>query len=165
MRGRPAQHPRTTASRALALAVLVAGLLGGCASMPGSAVDPDVAASASAAWAAHGSDDYAFTLTAECGERLLWGTYRVTVTGGTITDVVGLDETAVRIVGEGHDLAEEIPTLSELQARVLDTDADDVAEVSFDPATGYPASVLFDPMPQGTDDEECYVVTDYAPTG
>src|SRR4051794_30518464 len=131
MRGRPARRPRTTASGAFALAVLAVAPVGGltgCGSMPGSAVDPDVAVSASAAWAAEGSDDYAFTLTASCGERLLWGTYRVTVTGGAVTDVVGLDETAVRIVGEGHDLAEVVPTLGTLQTRILDTDADDVAE-------------------------------------
>jgi hypothetical protein len=162
MRGRLAQRPRTTASLALALAVLAAAGLTGCASGP--AVDPDVAVSASTAWAAAGSDDYAFTLTSSCGERLLLGTYRVTVTDGAISDVVGVDETGVRIVGEGHDLAAEIPTLSALQTRVLDTDADDVTEATFDPTTGYPASVTFDPNPQGIDDEECYVVTDYAPT-
>lgn len=163
MRGRQAQRPWTTASRALALAVL-ASSTAACASEAPPAVDPAVAVSASAAWAADGSDDYAFTLTSSCGERLLVGSFRVTVTDGTVTDVVGVDETGVRIVGEGHDLAGEIPTLDELQARVLDTDADDVTEATFDPATGYPASVTFDPEPQAIDDEECYVVTDYAPT-
>jgi hypothetical protein len=167
MRGRLAQRPRTTASRALALAVLAvpaSAALSACASGAGPAVDPAVAVSASTAWAAAGSDDYAFTLTSSCGERLLIGTYRVTVTDGTITEVVGVDETGVRIAGEGHDLASQIPTLDELQVRVLDTDADDVTEATFDPSTGYPASVTFDPEPQAIDDEECYVVTDYAPT-
>jgi len=167
VRGRPAQRPRTTASRALALAVLavpVAASLAACASSEGSAVEPATAASASAAWAAAGADDYAYTLTSSCGERFLYGTYRVTVTGGEITDVVGLDETAERLVGEGRDLSEDIPTLAELQVRVLDTDKDDVSEVSFDPTTGFPASVTFDPEPRAVDDEECYVVTDYAPT-
>ena len=149
---------------AVPLTAVVGGALVGCARDGGSAVDPAVAASASAAWAAAGTDDYAYTLTSSCGERFLYGTYRVTVTGGEITDVVGLDETAQRLVAEGHDLTEDIPTLAQLQVRVLDTDKDDVAEVSFDPSTGYPASVTFDPNPRGVDDEECYVVTDYAPT-
>lgn len=135
-----------------------------CARDGGDAVDPVVAASASAAWAAASTDDYAYTLTSSCGERLLYGAYRVTVTGGRVTDVVALDDIAHRLLGEGHDLTDAIPTLDELLVRVLDTDRGDVVGVSFDPTTGYPASVTFDPEPRAVDDEECYVVTDYAPT-
>lgn len=120
------------------------------------------AAEAAERWSDGGVDSYTYALTSSCGERLLIGSYRVTVTDGDVTAVEGLDEVGRRIAGEGHDLTEEVPTIAGLLDRVVAADASTVPEVTFDDA-GVPTAVTFDPSP-GIDDEECYTVADVEPT-
>ncbi|NKY40838.1 DUF6174 domain-containing protein [Cellulomonas septica] len=140
--------------------VLVA-VLSGCGDEPPSGPVPG-AAEARERWADGGVDSYAFALTSSCGERLLIGSYRVTVTDGAVTAVEGLDEVGRRIAGEAQDLTAEIPTIDTLLDRVVDADASTVPEATFDDG-GVPTAVTFDPSP-GIDDEECYTVADVQPT-
>ncbi|WP_124343215.1 DUF6174 domain-containing protein [Cellulomonas algicola] len=140
--------------------VLVAGL-GGCGDgIPAGPVPG--AAEAAERWADGGVDSYAYSLTSSCGERLLIGSYRVTVTDGAVTAVEGLDEVGRRIAGEAQDLVSAVPTIAALLDRVVDADASTVPEATFDDA-GVPTAVTFDPSP-GVDDEECYAVADVEPT-
>ena len=155
---RPYARPvLTTRLAAVAVGVLVATVLPGCGR---SGLSPE-AVEASARWDAGDLlDAYAFTLTSSCGERLLLGTYRVTVVHGDVTDVTGLDDVGVRIARMGQDLTRLVPTVGGLLDRIARDDADDVAEVTFDADSGVPTSVTFDPRRDTADDEECYTVAD-----
>lgn len=141
-------------------ACALVGGLSGCGDDAPSGPVPG-AAEAAERWADGGVDSYAFALTSSCGERLLIGSYRVTVTDGDVTAVEGLDEVGRRIAGEGHDLPTEVPTVAALLDRVVAADASTVPEATFDDA-GVPTAVTFDPSP-GIDDEECYTVADVEP--
>ncbi|QHT57988.1 hypothetical protein GXP71_19145 [Cellulomonas sp. H30R-01] len=150
---------RATKRWAVGAVVLVA-TLGGCSGTEQPGPVPG-AAEAAERWTGGGVDSYAFSLTSSCGERLLVGSYRVTVTDGAVTAVEGLDEVGRRIAGEAQDLAAQVPTIDTLLDRVVDADASTVPEATFDDA-GVPTAVTFDPSP-GIDDEECYTVADVDP--
>lgn len=144
-------------TRIVALGALVVLLTAGCAggddAVPGAADARDV-------WADRGPASYSFTLTSECGERALIGTYAVTVTDEAVSGVEPLDEVA----GWSMPAAQEyVPTIAELLERIVDAPGE-VREAAFDD-DGVPTHVFFDPMPDGIDDEECYDLTDVRPAG
>ena len=144
-------------ARAGATAVVVAGLLVGCAAdgpIPGATDARDT-------WAQHGPTSYAYTLTAGCGERALTGTYRVTVTDGEVSAVEPLDKTAEWSLPAA---AEHVPTVSELLDRIVALPAQQVPDVAF-AEDGVPTVVFLDNDPTAIDDEECYEISDVRPAG
>lgn len=120
------------------------------------------AAEAQRTWTSSGVDSYTVTMTSSCGERLMIGRFEVEVVDGSVTAVTGLDEPGRR-AAEVPALPEVVPTIAELLDRLVSVDPRQVLEASFDEATGIPTHVLFDPLPRGIDDEECYDLTDYTP--
>lgn len=122
----------------------------------------DGAAEAQRTWTSSGVDSYIVTMTSTCGERLMIGRFEVEVVDGSVTTVTGLDGPG-RVAAEVPALPEVVPTIAELLDRLVSADSKHVPEASFDDATGIPTHVLFDPVPNGIDDEECYDLTDFTP--
>jgi hypothetical protein len=99
---------------------------------------------------------------------------RVFVENGETLEYVALDETAERFSGAPS----EVPTLADLMEKVEDarftTDpvvVDDRAvyggsppevRVVTDPVDGHPVEIFIDWVPDAIDDEECYVISEYA---
>ncbi|AZP16052.1 DUF6174 domain-containing protein [Streptomyces aquilus] len=104
---------------------------------------------------------YTYTLTSSEGERSLIGRFRVTVRDGKVTEAVGLDDSARRVVERAPD---QVPTLGALlgalkQAR---SDGADTAEAEY-AADGHPERIFLDWDENAVDDEERYVVESYEP--
>jgi hypothetical protein len=94
------------------------------------------------------------------GERDYFGRMRVIVDGGEALEYVALDETAERFSGAPSD----VPTLADLIALVKEARSATEPEVTLvtDPQDGHPVEIFIDWAPDAMDDEECYVITDYA---
>ncbi|MFF7449324.1 MULTISPECIES: DUF6174 domain-containing protein [unclassified Streptomyces] len=104
---------------------------------------------------------YAYTLTSGEGERALIGTFRITVRDGEVTEAVGLDAGARRVV---RQLPGQVPTLGALLAELeqaRDDDAD-IAEARY-AADGHPTRIELDWDANAMDDEARYEIRDYAP--
>ncbi|HZF92528.1 DUF6174 domain-containing protein [Streptomyces sp.] len=104
---------------------------------------------------------YAYTLTSSGGERSLIGTYRVTVRDGEVTDAVGLDDSARRVV---RRLPGQIPAIGDL-LRELDRarqDGADRAEAEY-AGDGHPVRIALDWDADALDDEAEYVISAYEP--
>lgn len=141
------------------LGALVVLLTAGCtAGRDGAGLADD----AYAAWTAWGVSSYEYTLTSSCGERALHGAFGVTVVDRAVASVEPLDQTATDTLSWVPTAGEDVPTVSELLLRIIDA-PDEVRDAAFD-ADGVPTRVVFDPMPNATDDEECYELTDLQPT-
>lgn len=97
---------------------------------------------------------YEFTLTSSCGERGLLGDYRVTVRDELVRAVENLNDDYPY-----EPTFDEIPTLQDIVDLAESARPDVVIEYIVDD-TGVPRSLILDPVPNGTDDEECYEVTD-----
>ena len=155
--GVTAQPAPLPALRLCALGVVVALAATGCSGdgqVPGAADARDT-------WSERGLASYSYTLTSECGERALLGTFAVTVTDGAVSAVEPLDEAA----GWSMPAAEPyVPTIEALLDRIADLPAAEVPEATFDD-DGVPTRVLFDPVPDAIDDEECFDITDVRPLG
>lgn len=104
---------------------------------------------------------YRYTFTSTCGERMLVGTFEVTVEDGNVTDFRPLDQPAETFPGVAADL----PTLGDLQRKAQEAAGNDEPTVNFetDPEDGHPTLVEIDWLPNAIDDEECYAITSYAP--
>jgi uncharacterized protein DUF6174 len=101
--------------------------------------------------------DYAYTLTSECGERGLIGTFRVTVTDGRVA--------AFEAVSGGTDVRRsEVPTIGELldEAERAREDGADSVEVE-EAADGRPTRIDIDYITNAIDDEACYGISRYRP--
>lgn len=123
----------------------------------GNGLSADALQQAEQRWSDAGLDTYAFTLTSECGERALIGTFDIRVEAGAVADVEAVTDSATWVVDEQPEL---IPTVDDLFALLHDAaDADEVT-VSYDADLGYPTSIDIDWERAGIDDEECYTVTD-----
>ncbi|MEZ0446718.1 DUF6174 domain-containing protein [Cellulomonas sp. ICMP 17802] len=138
--------------RRLPAAVLCGVSLGitGCAS-------PAEPAPTSSAWAAHASQDYTYELASSCGERGGIGTFVVTVVDGKITAIEG------QSFESSSTLIAVTPTIDDLIDRIQDPTSG-AKDVTYDPVTGVPTWVEFDPDPRAVDDESCYAVRSYTPT-
>jgi hypothetical protein len=105
---------------------------------------------------------YSFVLDSTCGERALIGRFRIMVEQGRVTKVEGLDESAQRALEGGrNDIA---PTLRQL-LQELDSArraGAEVADITTDPADGYPTKITIDPAANSTDDESCYAITEFS---
>ena len=97
---------------------------------------------------------YTFTLTSSCGERGLLGDYRVTVRDEQVSAVENLDDDYPY-----EPKLDDVPTLQDIVDLAEAARPDAVIEYVVDD-TGVPQSLILDPVPNGTDDEECYEVTD-----
>ncbi|MBT8247246.1 MAG: hypothetical protein KJN73_05495 [Acidimicrobiia bacterium] len=108
--------------------------------------------------------DYSFVLDSSCGERTLIGRFAITVRDGRIAEVVAQDFSAEAALGAlGPD---GIPTLGELldelnTARLQNADQTDV---TFDPEDGHPIHIKIDWQTNVTDDEACYLISNYSAT-
>lgn len=108
------------------------------------------------------------------GERNYLGLMRVYVEDGVTLEYVALDDTAQRFSGS----PDEIPTLGDLLARVAEAEnatepvgpsrpgsspsgSLPVVQLTTDPVDGHPVRIHIDWVPEGVDDEECYVIDEY----
>jgi hypothetical protein len=161
----------------LAVALLASVLVAGCASVqPPSAppAAPSQVASASPspsstesppaqaiAWVEPAA--YTFTFESSCGERSLIGRFRVTVEQFRTVAFQGLDEAGRRYQGDPRSM----PTLSTLvkEAEAAKARGASRAEVTTDPADGHPVDVIIDMDANMIDEESCYRILDYVPSG
>jgi hypothetical protein len=101
--------------------------------------------------------DYLYTLDSGCGERSLYGTFRVTVRDGRVADW--------EPVGENYTpRSVEVPSIGGLldeaeQARESGADEVHVSEAD----DGRPTSIYIDYDTRAIDDEVCYRIRDYQP--
>ena len=102
---------------------------------------------------------YQYTLTSQCGERSLIGTWHVTVEDDVVTAAEPLAGTVWH--PETAEELEVVPTLADLLARAHRTGAAAPSELHVDPETGMPTEIAFEGDPQAIDDEECYRISDY----
>ncbi|MFI8239401.1 DUF6174 domain-containing protein [Streptomyces sp. NPDC085866] len=143
---------------ALPRLALMAGLVWATAACQGEADVDRTAQAESTAWKEPSA--YAYTLKSSGGERLLIGTFRVTVREGKAVRVVGLDEPGRRVVKRSP---RAVPTIGGLvkeleQAR---RDGADTAEAEYS-TTGYPLRITLDWSANAADDEAEYTISDYA---
>ena len=106
---------------------------------------------------------YSFTLSSQCGERALIGTFNVEVQGG---ETVGVEAVSGYFVEHPEAMPPSaVPTLNDLLAEAADArsrDADEV-RVVLDPIDGHPVSISIDWKTNTIDDEACYEITNYLP--
>ncbi len=115
-------------------------------------------------------EDYEFVLDSQCGERSDHGRYRIVVEGGEVVDVEAPEHREseqgplIDFVSEYRGPA---PTLSELaaEAEAAEAEGAEVVELTRDPVDGRPTRLDIDWMEEALDDEACFVVSDYSPTG
>lgn len=100
-------------------------------------------------------EDYSFTVQSWCGEQGFIGQYAVSVRGGSVTEAEALRQ------GWDEIPLEAVPGLAEMLDLVKDAAERGEAEVWVDP-DGVPRWLMLDPRPQSLDDENCFLVTDYA---
>ena len=149
---------------AIAAGVAGGALLSACASQPDSAATerPPVAATSTEiarteptppALPVAAPQDYRYVLTSSCGERGLLGDYDVVVLDGKVTSAESLNEDYPY-----RPDPSEVPTLVDLFAKAQSASSGAIVEFVLDEA-GLPKSLSLDPVPNGTDDEECYEVS------
>ncbi len=103
---------------------------------------------------------YDYTVRSSCGERLLIGTFKLTVVDGKVTEVTRSDADSV-------GKPENYPTLGDLldEYTTAKSKGAHVAKLETDPVDGHPTRIDLDPMQNAIDDEACYVISNYAPRG
>jgi uncharacterized protein DUF6174 len=140
-------------------AVLLAAL-GGCArSNGGGPANQAEAAAASVSWTEPAN--YAYVVDSSCGERLLIGRFRITVTNAQVSRVEPLDPDASRELM--LQLQNQVPTLGKMMADAEKARRAGAAKVDVrtDPADGHPTLIAIDHEANAVDDEECYAISDY----
>ena len=98
------------------------------------------------------------------GERLLIGRFRVEVENGAVVSVEALDGQAQSVTA--FITPEAVPTLAEILERVAEARRQNAYEVtlSTDPVDGHPTMVSIDWDFNTIDEEECYAISEYAPS-
>jgi hypothetical protein len=151
-----------TRRRSLPALALASVLLAGC-TWPFGQLGGTPASSSSAGQAAIWTEPaaYRYTFTSTCGERMLVGTFEVTVEDGSVTGFRAQDPPADAFPGTAADL----PTLGDIQRKAQEAAADDeaIVELERDLEDGHPTLVEIDWLPNAIDDEECYSITSYTP--
>lgn len=105
---------------------------------------------------------YTYTLESSEGERSLTGVFEVTVQDGEVTEAVGRDESARRVVKQ---LPGEVPTIGDLLAEAREAQKDDADTVDIDHMPdGRPIRISLDWDENAIDDEALYVISDYEQT-
>ncbi|GIH10137.1 hypothetical protein Rhe02_82040 [Rhizocola hellebori] len=103
--------------------------------------------------------NYEYTVASTCGERLLIGTFKMTVAQGKVTEVVRKDNTLPEVKPENYpslkDLLDEYLTAKKNGAHL--------AKLETDPADGHPTKIDLDPIKNAIDDEACYRISNYTP--
>lgn len=109
--------------------------------------------------------DYDFVLESGCGERTLLGSFSIEVRDHMVEAATALDESAeVMLASTGIDPVLTIRELVDEALGAQQSDAD-VATIAVDPSDGRPIRIDIDWKLDATDDEACYVITAYTPTG
>jgi hypothetical protein len=141
------------------LAMAAAFLLAGCTWPFGQLGGTQASHNQSTTWTEPAA--YRYTFTSTCGERMLVGTFEVTVEDGSVTAFRPLDAPAEAFPGTASDL----PTLGDLQRRAQEASANDeaIVDLETDPDDGHPTQIDIDWLPNAIDDEECYAITSYHP--
>lgn len=142
---------------ALPRLALMAGLVWATAACQGEAEVNRAARAESTAWKEPSA--YTYTLKSSGGERLLIGTFRVTVRKGKVARAVGMDEPGRAVVKRSPGA---VPTIGGLlkeleQAR---RDGADTAEAEYS-TTGRPLRITLDRSANAVDDEAEYAISDY----
>ena len=135
-------------------AVLAAVLVAGCA--PVTQPELDVSRQSD-----HGGqpDTYTYVLNSSCGERSLFGRFRIEAVDGSVAAVEGLDDTGRAFIDQyGEDEAPTIADLLDEAATARRRGADVVVvETTRD---GRPKRITIDGETEAYDDEACYVISD-----
>ncbi|MFF7969817.1 DUF6174 domain-containing protein [Streptomyces sp. NPDC007905] len=139
--------------------VLVAGLVWAVAGCRGESRSAGAGRAESTAWKEPSA--YTYTLESAGGERLVIGTFRVTVRDRRVARVVGLDEASRAVVRRSPAT---VPTIGELLKELAKArrDGADTAQAQYSTA-GYPLRITLDPSVNAVDDEAQYVISDYSP--
>lgn len=109
-------------------------------------------------------ENYEFVVESQCGERAFIGRFRIVVEDGQVAETEALDEDAQASLG--YLSSEQVPTLSQLLDEAMEArraGADEV-EVRTDSSDGHPTSIEIDGDLDASDDEACYIVSDYIAT-
>ncbi|MFI1368649.1 DUF6174 domain-containing protein [Streptomyces griseochromogenes] len=138
---------------------LLAGLVWAVAACGDESWSGRAAQSSSTAWKEPST--YTYTLDSTGGERLLTGTFRVSVRDGKVTHAVGLDEESRRVVQRSPGA---VPTIGRLVKELEQArhDGADTAEAEYS-TVGHPLRITLDPDANAVDDEARYVIRDYTP--
>ncbi|WP_333777852.1 DUF6174 domain-containing protein [Streptomyces sp. IBSBF 3136] len=141
--------------------VLVAGLVWMAAGCQGQARSHPAEQAGSTAWTEPAA--YTYTLRSTGGERLLIGTFRVTVRDRKVAHVAGLDEQGRAVVRRAPDA---VPTIGALLRELAEArrDGADTAQARYS-GDGHPLRITLDRSADAVDDEARYVIGDYAVTG
>ncbi|NNF03828.1 MAG: hypothetical protein HKN17_05115 [Rhodothermales bacterium] len=143
----------------IVLIALVATTLTGCELVGGNGY-PTETARARAQWMAHQDGDYSFVLTRLC-ECLQAGDYWIQVEDGRISIVQQTWDHAF-LPEEAFDAFPTIEDLFDVIDRAIQESAAEL-HYSFDPDTGYPASIEIDWVRPAVDDEITYRVRSAVP--
>lgn len=136
----------------LALVLVVGAAVGGC----GNGLDGGALADAEQRWTDAGITDYTYTLTSECGERQLIGTFSLTVTDGAVSAAEGVGDAASWVPDTALAVFPSIDDLFGVLHGAHEVSA------AYDDELGYPTNITIDWHREAIDDEECYVVSDLA---
>jgi hypothetical protein len=104
--------------------------------------------------------NYSYQLSSNCGERILIGTFWVTVVDHVVIGVDARDPAAAAVLEQGY--SDAVPSLSELIAEYTEAidGAADVVEIE-QGGDGHPESITVDWSSHAMDDEACYKIADY----
>jgi hypothetical protein len=146
------------------VALLIGALLYGSAACGGESSSGvseagTAAAGSEVAWEEPAS--YTYTLTSSAGERMLLGTFEVTVRDGKVRKAVGLDDSARQVVRRAPG---EVPTIGELLGELEQARRDHAHRADAEyAADGHPVRISLDWQKDAIDDEALYVIGSFAP--
>ncbi|WP_163508902.1 DUF6174 domain-containing protein [Fodinicola acaciae] len=136
---------------------LSVALLAGCAHQPEQLVR---ATPSPSQWTEPAS--YAYVLDSTCGERPLFGRFRVEVAGHHVTRATGLDQ-AGRYAVAHPSHGDPVPTIGGLLAELARArqHGAHVATIDHDPTDGHPVRITIDQNANAIDDEACFSISSY----
>ena len=105
--------------------------------------------------------NYSYVLDSSCGDRVLIGSFEITVRDHVVSDVVALDESAVAMLNSSG--FEHVPTLDDLVAEYRTAVQENAikAEIQHAPLDGHPVTITIKWDKEAIGDEACYTVTGY----
>jgi major membrane immunogen (membrane-anchored lipoprotein) len=106
--------------------------------------------------------DYRYDLESSCGEQALIGEFHITVEDSEVVDAKGLNEASEGLLKS--QFADVIPTIEELLAMAHQAERDDaeMLNIEYD-SDGVPSLIEFDYSLNASDDESCFVITNFKP--
>jgi hypothetical protein len=104
--------------------------------------------------------NYSYLLTSMCGERLVIGTFWITVVDHEVVGVDARDPSAAALLEHGG--FDAVPTLQDLMTEYVEARDGEADVASVEQASdGHPTSIEIDWSDEAIDDEACYTTSDY----